>query len=61
MKKSFAVLLVLIVAISIAAPVTVSAASVDPIHVEDWQSGDADFECGQVECCNSTYHYKIED
>jgi len=48
-------------AIGIVPPVTVSAASVEPSYFEDWTSGNATSECGQVDCCDSQYHYKIDD
>ncbi len=36
-------------------------ASVEPTLVDPWQSGDAAFECGQVACCESDFHYKFDE
>ncbi len=36
------------------------AASVTPMLVDPWKSGDAAFECGQVACCDSAFHYKFD-
>lgn len=38
-----------------------NAASVEPILYEDWQSGDAKFECGQVACCDADFSYKFDE
>lgn len=61
MKKMFAVLLTLVLATAIVVPIAVWASSVEPYLVEDWQSGDAGFECGQVPCCDSDFHYKFDE
>ncbi len=38
-----------------------AAASVAPTLVDPWKSGDAAFECSQVACCDSDYHYKFDN
>jgi hypothetical protein len=37
---------------------------VEPTTVDDWKSGDAEFECGQVEvenCAEETFAYKVDE
>ena len=53
---------VLIVIALLALTMTVAwAASVEPVLVDPWQSGDAAFECGQVEGCESDFHFKFDN
>ena len=58
-KTNFKVLAMAMVLLFAWAGMTM-AALVVPTLYERWQSGNAAFECGQVECCDSYFHYKFD-
>ena len=66
MKKTIAIILAVVSSIFVVAPITVLAQepcepSVEPDFYPNWNPGGGPAaECGQVACCNSEYHYKIE-
>ncbi|PKO08137.1 MAG: hypothetical protein CVU40_16930 [Chloroflexi bacterium HGW-Chloroflexi-2] len=55
--KAIYIALIFVLAISTVA----MAASVEPTLYTDWKSGDAAFECGQVEGCDSDFHFKFDN
>ncbi len=54
-------ILALVLVLMVVLATVAAAASVMPTLVDPWQSGNAAFECGQVECCSSEFHYKIDN
>lgn len=59
MKKVLTLLLAIVLAIGLTVPAAVMAASVTPVLVGPWISGDAEFECGQIGS-GADYAYKVE-
>lgn len=58
MKPKFFTIIVLIAMLAVGS--TVLAASVEPVLVDPWQSGNAEFECEQAGC-EGDYAYKIDE
>ena len=58
MKKAIILSLALVLTIGLLVPASVMAAAVDPVLVDPWTSGNAEFECSQVGTCD--FAYKVE-
>jgi len=60
MRKTKLMLILTTLIIMLSLTAHASAATVEPVYFDDWQSGDAEHEC-ELAGCDADYYYKVDN